>query len=223
MKLAVYKDEKMKSDRKCYFCGKKNPDTKDHIPPRGVFPKIPKGQLITVPAHKKCNSDFCKDDELFRNFIITESNRTLEGIKAWDKQVVESFKKNPGAKKDLRNRLKSVLVKFKSGAYICEEAVFAEKSLYDRQIIRITKGLFYHKFQEPLPADISIKVSKWDVPEVSLPYWNKFFAKNGFRPKLIHIVPDIFSYFYGTAKEDKYKGMAIMVFYNTVVLISFIG
>ena len=64
---------KKKHQKFCYLCEQPNPDTRDHIPPRGIFPKMPKGQLITVPAHEGCNNRFSRDDELFRNPIIAAS------------------------------------------------------------------------------------------------------------------------------------------------------
>jgi hypothetical protein len=216
--------KKTKKEKKCYLCGRPNPDTKDHIPPRGIFPKAPKGNLITVPAHKNCNNDYCKDDELFRNFIIAEAYRSSQGKRAWKEQVVASFQKNPGAKKDLVNRLEAVLVEDpKTRSHIQKGALLMEASLLERQITRITKGLFYHKFGVPLPLDVPIEVEKLDYPERSLAYWNEFFAENNFKPKWNHVAPGIFSYFYGTAREDRLHGMALLVFYETVVWQVFVG
>jgi len=52
---------KSKYSKRCYLCGKAKPDSKDHIPPRGVFPKVPKGNLITVPAHRTCNNEYSQN------------------------------------------------------------------------------------------------------------------------------------------------------------------
>src|SRR4030042_1463259 len=107
--------KKRKLKRKCYFCGEEGAASNDHIPPKCIFPrairKINKHSLITVPAHYKCNNSFRKDDELFRNFIITQSNETVQGRYAWDNVLLPSFKKNPGARKELIKRLDKKLVK----------------------------------------------------------------------------------------------------------------
>ena len=54
---------------KCYICGKGGADSKDHIPPKGIFPKDLRGKLrgnlITVPAHSECNNSFKLDDANF--------------------------------------------------------------------------------------------------------------------------------------------------------------
>src|SRR5678816_3709575 len=42
------------------------PTTKDHVPPRNLFPTPPPTGLITVPACDDCNGGESKDDEWFR-------------------------------------------------------------------------------------------------------------------------------------------------------------
>ena len=215
------KNIKGKKQKLCYLCGKPNPDTKEHIPPRGIFPKKPTGQLITVPAHETCNGKFKKDDELFRNLIISASYRTPKGSEAWDQQVVSSWEKNPGAKNELKNRLTTIQIKDPiSGIAAKHYAIMAEVSLFQRQIERFTRGLYYHRFHEPMPVDIEIKITKHHPPEVSIPPLNKFFAERGFIMKWHHVEPGIFSYFHGVAKEDIKKGVAIFVFFNTEVFIA---
>jgi hypothetical protein len=210
-----------KKQKLCYLCGKPNPDTKEHIPPRGIFPKKPTGQLITVPAHETCNGKFKKDDELFRNFIITASYRTPEGRKAWDQQVVPSWKKNPGAKNELKKRLSSILIEDPiSGIKIKKTAIMAEASLFHRQIDRFTRGLYYHRFHEPMPVNIEVKISKQQPPEISIPLFNEMFANRGVIMNFHHVEPCIFSYFYGVVKEDIKKGIAIFVFFNTEVFMA---
>lgn len=50
---------------RCVYC-ERTADTKDHIPPKGVFPDPRPSDLITVPACTSCNADFMKDDEYFK-------------------------------------------------------------------------------------------------------------------------------------------------------------
>jgi hypothetical protein len=56
--------------KKCYLCGvelTKENRSKDHAPPRGVFPEVlpPKTNLITSPCCLKCNQSFTEIDEDF--------------------------------------------------------------------------------------------------------------------------------------------------------------
>ena len=200
------------------MCGKPGANTKDHIPPRGIFPKYPVGQLITVPAHTICNNQFSEDDALLRDFVIAASWRAPEGLRAWDNQVVSSWQKNRRAKLALLKRLKKVWVKDPlSGGAVLRDAIFAEVSLFERQVKRWMKGLYYKRFGQPLPDEVIIEVQKLQPPEISLPPLNEQMAQNGKRPNWIHIEPNVFSYFYGAAEEDGRIGFAIFVFFNTEV------
>ena len=116
-------------------------NTKDHVPPRGIFPKYHVGQLITVPAHRDCNNQFSEDDGLLRDFVIGASWRTAEGQRAWEEQVVSSWDKNRGAKRELQKRLKQVLVKDSiSGGEVLRETILAEVPLFQRQESRFSLG-----------------------------------------------------------------------------------
>lgn len=216
--------EQRKTERVCYLCARPGADTKDHIPPRDIFPEKPTGQLITVPAHYNCNHCFHKEDELFRNLIAAASTRTPEGYRAWKEQVVPSWQDNPRAKKDLQKRLTSVWIKDAvSGGLLRSPAVKQDLELVQRQIDRWTRGLFYHKFKEPMPMNWKVKVDKLNPPEVSLVPFLNYLAKEGLRPKWVHVEPNVFSYTYITSEEGRDVGFAIFVFFNTEVYLGATG
>lgn len=52
----------------CYLCGKPNPDTRDHVPPRCLLADHGDNRL-TLPAHRDCNTGFSRDEEYFRDLI----------------------------------------------------------------------------------------------------------------------------------------------------------
>ena len=213
---------------KCYICGKGGADSKDHIPPKGIFPKDIRGKLrrnlITVPAHSECNNSFKRDDVNFRNFIITEGMRTPIGKHAWKKVVVNSFRKSPGDRKYLLKRLDKKFMKDKpTNSYIFQDVLSVDVELMRREINRINKGLFYHKFKKPLPENIPIRIIDQSPLEDSLPNFNKFFIEKEIYPNWVHVFPGIFSYFYVNADEDNTKAMTILVFYDTGVWLSIIG
>ena len=51
---------------RCVYCGTINPTTRDHVPPKCLFPAPWSSDLITVPACAECNNSAAKDDEYFR-------------------------------------------------------------------------------------------------------------------------------------------------------------
>ena len=56
---------------KCVYCGCEELITKDHIPPRNLFPHPRPSNLVTVPCCESCNKGFELDDEYFRLAITT--------------------------------------------------------------------------------------------------------------------------------------------------------
>jgi len=207
-----------------YLCGKPNADTRDHIPPRGIFPNNPNGQLLTVPAHRSCNEKYSDDDELLRNLIMAASHRTPKGKKAWDDQVVPSWKENPGAKQKLQERMMVVWVKDPISGILIEQKILAgDVSLFEREVDRWTRGLFYKKFNEPLSPSLPVHIEKLEYPEISIPPLNNLMIKNGVRPNWVHIELNIFSYFYAVANENRNVGTAVFVFFNTEVYMASTG
>jgi hypothetical protein len=54
----------------CIFCGTEGPVTRDHIPPRCLFPeRILEKELFTVPACAQCNNSTAVNDEYFRMML----------------------------------------------------------------------------------------------------------------------------------------------------------
>ncbi len=216
--------KRKKAEKLCYLCGKLGADTSEHIPSRGIFPQMPTGRLIKVPAHYTCNHKFHQDDELFRNLIIAASTRTAEGKRAWKEQVVPSWQKNPGAREELRRRLIPVWLKDRiSGALIRVKGIQIECSFVERQIDRWTRGLYYYRFKKPMPQDLKVEVDKLNPPEESIAPMISDLAQQGIRLKWIHVEPDVFSYAYPVAEESIHIGFALFVFFNTDVYLGSTG
>jgi len=51
---------------KCIYCGSTTNLSKDHIPPKCLFPSPAPNNLITVPSCVRCNKSYSKDEEYFR-------------------------------------------------------------------------------------------------------------------------------------------------------------
>jgi 5-methylcytosine-specific restriction endonuclease McrA len=58
------------SKKTCAYCGSPTDLTRDHVPPKNLFPLPKPVNLITVPACKKCHSETSQDDEYFRVKIL---------------------------------------------------------------------------------------------------------------------------------------------------------
>jgi hypothetical protein len=209
---------KKKKSKLCYLCAHSGANTRDHVPPRGIFPKRPSGQLITVPAHSICNGKFAQDDRLFRDLVIYVSERSPSARKAWTLQVEPSFKKDKRARIELQKRLtKTWVTDMATGLPVLHDAMQIDVAVIQRQVDRWTRGLFYHRFKEPMPPDLTIEVDKLNPPELSMIDLRNLMAEHGRKPLWHHIEPGVFSYFYVTTPEDRLKGTVFYVFFDTEV------
>lgn len=55
----------------CIYCGEREANERDHIPPKSFFPEPRPSNLITVPACSVCNRGFGKIDEIVRNLFTS--------------------------------------------------------------------------------------------------------------------------------------------------------
>jgi hypothetical protein len=83
----------------CAYCGGGDRITRDHIPPKGLFPTPRTGDLVTVPACYSCNKSFELDDQYFVTSIGLRDGvrRTREG-KQFVGKVMRSLQRPAAAK-----------------------------------------------------------------------------------------------------------------------------
>jgi hypothetical protein len=219
--------KKIKLTKKCYLCGQEGASSKDHIPPKGLFPKhirkLNKKNLLTVPAHSNCNNSYDQDDELFRNFIITHSYNSQQGRFAWDNIVLPSFIKHPGARIELLSRFERRFIKDElSGAYVYSGVLKWEESFIRRQIERINRGLYYHKNKEPLALNSTINYRLYDNISI-LPKIIKGFYEIKIPQNWKHIIPGFFTYFFEMAEDANELGLSVLIFYDSLIFFCSIG
>jgi hypothetical protein len=53
----------------CIYCGSTTEPTRDHVPPRAVFPKPRPTNMVTVPACRACNAAAGADDDHFATVL----------------------------------------------------------------------------------------------------------------------------------------------------------
>ena len=62
----------MKKRESCIYCGADKDLTVDHVPPKLLLMRPYPQNLITVPACRKCNQSFQKDDEYTRTMLAID-------------------------------------------------------------------------------------------------------------------------------------------------------
>jgi len=152
----------MSSLESCCYCGQQLGVTRDHIPPKNLFPKPRPANLITVPACEECHSDaWSKDDEYFRLKVClsAEAGGHPEAQKVADKALLRLLRPQASRfraqiKKDTSERW----IRSPSGIYGKALAYEADPDRIDSTIARVTRGLHFHECGERLSVDARIKV-----------------------------------------------------------------
>jgi hypothetical protein len=124
----------MTQEKKCYFCGE-TADTREHVPPKGFFPKEHRKDLITVNSCKTHNNHKSGDDEYFR--------MTLAGIAWGDLQpsmretIIRSVKRKPA----LARHIVETSKKNATGWFTYD----ADSARIDHVLECIGRGLLFHE------------------------------------------------------------------------------
>lgn len=134
----------------CYLCGSEGEMTKDHIPPRGIFPRPLPSNLVTMPCCLKCNQSFHADDEYFRTVVSAFIDRTNSGKTLWDQRVVPNTIKRGRIKKALSEmRASAEPVILPTSAGWVQGVAFEYHALpIERVLVRMTRGFLRKKFPE---------------------------------------------------------------------------
>ncbi len=128
----------------CYLCGLSNPNTKDHVPPQGLFSTT--RQRLTLPAHEKCNIEFSKDEEYFRDVIVQQAvafkmtNTEVVTAKIWKSWNAEGKNRY----KELISSAKPHLFKYDSGKLENAITINPNRKRIENVVKKIARGILYN-------------------------------------------------------------------------------
>ena len=198
----------------CAYCGGLDPTTKDHIPPRNLFPKPRPSNLITVPCCKSCREGWSDDDEYFRAAIVS-ARETCKNKYA--QQVNEKLLRsmyNPsksGFANLIRSSLMEVDIQSKGGIYLGNApAIKVKKLRFDRVAQRIIRGLFFYEKKYPLPKNYQVENRFYQFD------FNDIVSSLGPAPfvELRMIGDNIFNYTFATCIDDPNSTVWLSVFFQ---------
>jgi hypothetical protein len=142
----------------CVYCGKLA-TTRDHVPPKAIFVELRPLDLITVPSCEACNNDASRFDERFRNIIGMRAGEGSPNTPALWGKTWRSLKRNRRDLEAVWKSMKNVPIVSEGGLYVGSATEFAfDAKTHDRVIERITRGLYFHHFGEPLPFELPVEV-----------------------------------------------------------------
>jgi hypothetical protein len=137
----------------CVYCGIREGATKDHVPPKSLFSK-PRPSLVTVPCCKTCQSGQSLDDEYFVRTVVMRKDVAEHPAAASVLDTVHrSFTKphKAGFTRALLESMKEVPVYSPGGIYLGDATSYdVDLQRLCRVIERITRGLYFHEFEDRL-------------------------------------------------------------------------
>lgn len=127
----------------CYLCGG-SAGTRDHIPPKGLFPRPRPSNLHTLPCCEGCNNRASGDDEYFRLAVSSLTNRNVAGSKSWQRTVESTLRKRRIGKliDEMRESVKPTRISTPFGLLDVVQ-IGARADIITRVLVRITKGFLY--------------------------------------------------------------------------------
>lgn len=211
-------------NKRCYLCGSQNADSVDHVPPRNLFLKKYRKvgpDLITIPAHSKCNKKYEKDDEYFRYCILVatyrESNRARE---LWDTKIKKQIHRSEseGFRRYLIEKTAPVEIQTPSGLYLGDSRIaYLDVQRMDGLLERTARGIYYKKTKMIMPLDLPVRVAMMK-PEVK-----RGRILNESAGKFNSIADGIFKYAWEHEVNDDKNGMFWFVFLDCVDFWIFTG
>lgn len=145
----------MKLQIDCTYCGKEDGGTKDHVPPKCLFPKPRPSNLVTVPCCDTCRKTQGEDDEYFmRMIMIREELSGSETASLVREKVHRSFDraKMKGFISSFARQMIGIHVETSSGLYLgIWPGYHADLQRLCRVVTRTTRGLYSELLGTSLP------------------------------------------------------------------------
>lgn len=150
------------NQNKCVYCGAADATTRDHVPPKCLFPDPVRENLITVPACSSCNTGLSKDEEYFRAIVsqLAETENHPASRKLLNDKIVRGFKQRPKLAMKILSTVKPVGLNYKGKHIATVPAYDISNQSYNRVMVKIIKGLLYHETGQIIPPEFSIE---WNV------------------------------------------------------------
>lgn len=145
----------------CTYCGKTGSVTRDHVPPKSLFPKPRPSSLVSVPSCRACNVGASKDDEYFRlNLSIRETDvRPVAKAIADDAIRGLARGRSTAFRTTFLRGVREVDLVSKAGIYLGRGGTYnVNLKRLNSVAKRIVRGLYLHHYKKLLPFGDSVEV-----------------------------------------------------------------
>jgi len=149
-------------DGLCAYCGALSPTTRDHIPPKGIFPTPRPGDLITVPSCMACNQGASASDESFRAYLSLHVGMdTSSTSRLWTQAALPGIRRNRPLHRRLLAETQRVWLTTPSGVIHSHAyRLLWDSAAHDATNERMIRGLYFHHYGDVLGTRVRVK-SHW--------------------------------------------------------------
>lgn len=150
---------KKKKKGHCAICGNFGKVTREHVPPKSLFPR-PQTNPIIVPTCAECNGGSSSVDQRFAT-LMKLNCPTLNDDPDARKSVMQTLRKNEKLHRQILDCLEPYPIYTESGIYTGDNgAVIKGISTegFDKLIKKIVRCLYFHHAEDILPNDAKIEL-----------------------------------------------------------------
>jgi hypothetical protein len=197
---------------RCYLCGSRDGLTRDHVPPKGLFPKPRPTNLPTIACCFRCNNGAAKDVEYFRLATSLLLNRNKQGDRAWSR-VRESTLKATRIKpliEELRRGMKPTTIATEGGVLLPGTEIPVRADVIARVVARLTLG--FVRLTHPEVDTQSLDMEVTHIHQFKLRSIVKSGVAKVFTP--YSIGDGVYRHWRAVSKTDTDFGMFVHVFYD---------
>lgn len=160
----------------CAICGEREGTTRDHVPPKAIFPRPRPDNLVTVPACPECNNGASDHDDLFKVYLSMQAAGNNEiARRLFQEKTVRTLERNQSLLAAIRNEATVVEVINNQGRLETRTGILWDSDAHDRVIERTIRGLYFHHAGNSILNDANLAV-QWlsGVPDDILPNLHLF-------------------------------------------------
>jgi len=210
----------------CVYCGRMAKLTKDHIPPRCLFPTVPETKLIKVPACAFCNASASKDDEYFRlNVALRDDVAHEPDVQAVLPAILRSLqrKEASGFSDAFFRGMHYVEATSPAGIILGKRAAYnVDLDRLARIPTRIVQGLFWRHCRRRVPSDYRV------ITYALAGFHDAPLALDKIRANIVGpllsgepvSIGRAFSYWFKFVDDDSNASAWLMRFYQRVIFLS---
>lgn len=150
----------------CYLCGGANPDSRDHVPPRCFFDRVP-ANMITLPACTACNRGAALDEEYLRtSFAALCYAHSAAARRVWEGAVRRAFRRRQqGLRAGMARGVRPIVVRDRNGRELGRLPGLAVDGARSLTVIRkIAKGIYFLQTQQRIANPDMVVFRGADIP-----------------------------------------------------------